>query len=129
MPAPRDVHTFADMKYVRVYTGDDGQSHIEHLEMDLESRDFAPPAPPVDVSAPIAASAALVASFPAGWKDDAHPAPARQWLFVMTGRARLSAGGETVELSPAVPTLLEDTTGPGHATEVLEDSTTVFVRI
>lgn len=120
---------FGFMKYVRLFTADDGESHIEHHEMSLTSKDFAPPAPPVDVSDPLLVSAAIVARFPAGWNDPAHPAPARQWLFIMYGRARITASGESVEIGPELPMLLEDTTGSGHGTVVLEDALAVFVRI
>lgn len=97
--------------------------------MDFESKDFAPPAPPVDISEAMAASAVIVAQFPSGWADPAHPAPARQWLFVTKGSARLDASGESVVIGPDLPVLLEDTTGAGHGTVVLADSLAVFVRL
>jgi hypothetical protein len=37
----------ATMQYVRIYTGSDGETHFEDLEVELAEVDFAPPAPPV----------------------------------------------------------------------------------
>ncbi len=39
------------MKYVRVYADATGESHFQDLEMALTPVDFAPPAPPINVSA------------------------------------------------------------------------------
>jgi quercetin dioxygenase-like cupin family protein len=65
----------------------------------------------------------------AGWCDDAHPAPARQWMYCLTGRWQLEAGGETVTVSAGEAILVEDTTGPGHASRCLEDSVVAVVRL
>ena len=35
------------MQYVRIYTGSDGETHFEDLDIDLKEVNFAPPAPPV----------------------------------------------------------------------------------
>ena len=39
------------MQYVRIYTGSDGETHFEDLEIELKEVNFAPPAPPVQLSA------------------------------------------------------------------------------
>jgi hypothetical protein len=38
------------MKYVRAYADQDGESHAEEVELGMTSTNFAPPAPPVDMS-------------------------------------------------------------------------------
>lgn len=38
------------MKYVTLYTNDDGTSHFREVEVKFESVNFAPPAPPVGLS-------------------------------------------------------------------------------
>ena len=35
------------LKYTRIYTDSDGETHFEDLEIELAEVDFAPPAPPV----------------------------------------------------------------------------------
>jgi quercetin dioxygenase-like cupin family protein len=117
------------VKYVRLYTGDDGQARFEDLEFTFAPRDFAPPAPPVNVSEPVEASAFMMLRFQAGWTDAAHPAPARQFMIVLVGSAEVSAGGETRLLSTGVVILVEDTTGSGHGSTALEDLVMAVVRV
>jgi hypothetical protein len=50
----------ARVRYVRLYTGGDGQARFEDLEFTLASTEFAPPAPPVNVSEPLDASTFMV---------------------------------------------------------------------
>jgi hypothetical protein len=40
---------------------------------------------------------------PAGWTDAAHPAPARQWRFVLSGRGEVTASGDPMENEGCVP--------------------------
>ena len=42
-------------KYVRMYADEDGESHFEDIETELQPMDFAPPAAPLNV-APISAA-------------------------------------------------------------------------
>lgn len=63
----------------------------------------------------------MMLRMPAGWTDAAHPAPARQFMIVLGGSAEVSAGGEARLLSTGDVILVEDTSGPGHGTTVLED--------
>ena len=117
------------VKYVRLYAGDDGQARFEDLEFTFAPRDFAPPAPPVNVSEPVEASAFMMLRLPAGWRDAAHPAPARQFMIVLAGSAEVTAGGETRLLSTGDVILVEDITGPGHGTTALEDLLVAVVRV
>jgi mannose-6-phosphate isomerase-like protein (cupin superfamily) len=117
------------VRYVRLYTGGDGQARFEDSEFTLAPTEFAPPAPPVNVSEPVSASAFMVLRSPAGWTDAEHPAPARQFMIVLEGLLEVSAGGETRRLSPGDMLLVEDTTGPGHGSTVLEDLAMAVVRL
>jgi quercetin dioxygenase-like cupin family protein len=116
------------MRYVRVHGGDDGRSRFEDREVSFSSAAFAPPAPPLDVSATVPVREVLFIRFAAGWTDPAHPAPARQWMFVLSGHGEISAGGEARSWGPGDVFLLEDTSPPGHATTVLEDAVIAVVR-
>ena len=117
------------MRYVRLYTGEDGQARFEDLEFTLAPTEFSPPAPPVNVSDPLGASAFMVLCTPAGWTDAEHPAPARQLMIMLEGLLEVSAGGETRQFSPGDMLLLEDTTGPGHGSTVREDLAMAVVRL
>jgi hypothetical protein len=117
------------LRYVRLYTGDEGQARFEDLEFGLAPTEFSPPAPPVNVSEPIGASAFMVLRCPAGWTDAEHPAPARQFMIVLEGSLEISAGDETRRFSPGDVILVEDTTGPGHGSTVLADLAMAVVRV
>src|SRR6478736_7696250 len=110
------------MRYVRVHNGDDGRSRFEDREVSFSSAAFAPPAPPLEVSAAVPVREVMFIRFAAGWSDPAHPSPARQWMFVLAGRGRTTVGDETREWGPGQVFLLEDTAPPGHGTTILEDA-------
>lgn len=117
------------MRYTRLYTDADGVSRFEDLDMDFAAAEFAPPAPPVHISAPMGASAVLVLRADAGWTDPAHPAPARQLMVLAAGVAEITAGDETRRFEPGAIVMVEDTDGAGHATTILEDGYIVAVRL
>ncbi len=117
------------MQYLRLYTGDDGRSHLEEHEFTFSPAEFAPPAPPVDVSNRFDASAFMVIRASAGWTDPSHPAPARQFMVLLSGSLQVSAGADTRTLSPCDVILLEDTIGSGHATTALADVILAVVRV
>ena len=120
------------MKVTRIWADEAGTSHFEDIDVELASIDFAPPAPPLDVSAPFPAERALLFEFPAGWFGDWHPSPRRQLYFNLGGRLEVEVGdGETRRVGPGAIVLLEDLTGTGHVTRVVGDerSTGVFVQL
>jgi quercetin dioxygenase-like cupin family protein len=117
------------MNYVRLYNDSSGESRFSDLDFVFSAADFAPPAPPVDVSDPISATAFMIIRLPKGWADPAHPAPARQFMMVMQGMAEITAGRERRLLKSGDILLAEDTAGEGHATSVLEDSVLAVVRV
>jgi hypothetical protein len=116
------------MNYIRVYADDEGRTRFEDCETTFTSADFAPPAPPIDVSAAVAVREMLFIRFAAGWTDAAHPAPARQWMLVLSGRGESRAGDEVRAWGPGTVFLLEDTSPPGHGTTILEDAILAVVR-
>lgn len=117
------------MRYTRIFNGSDGVSHFETGELSFASEVFAPPAPPLDVSPTVPAKAMMIIRFPPGWSDPAHPSPARQWMFVLSGRGEVTAGGETRQWGPGDAFLLEDTSPPGHATTIHDEAVLAVVRL
>lgn len=116
------------MRYTRIYNGEDGTSRFEDAEVSFASAVFAPPAPPLDVSPAVRSHELMFIRIPAGWTDAAHPVPARQWMFVLSGRGETTAGGETRAWGPGDAFLVEDTAPPGHASTALEDVVFAVVR-
>jgi hypothetical protein len=107
------------MRYTRIYADENGESHFGDVDIPLQSVAFAPPAPPLDVSAPFAAQRALVASMPVGWDGGWHPAPCRQLCFLLSGELEVEVGdGKMRKLATGDVVLLEDLSGKGHVTRV-----------
>jgi hypothetical protein len=107
-------HSFADA---------DGESHVEELDVGLESTAFAPPAPDVFLSGPVSAVAFAYLTLPAGWDGGWHPTPLRQLYVQLKGMVEGQVSdGTVVRLGPGDVVLLEDTTGRGHVTRVLGDA-------
>ena len=115
------------MRYLRL-VNDGGSTRFDEGEIDFARSVFAPPAPPLDVSPAWPAREMLFIRFPAGWTDPSHPAPARQWMFVLAGRGEVTAGAETRPWGAGDVILLEDVAPPGHGTRVLEDALFAVVR-
>jgi hypothetical protein len=117
------------MRYVRIYNDESGQATFEDQEIAFASAVFAPPAPPLDVSSAEPMRELMFIRFNAGWTDAAHPAPARQWMFILSGRGETSAGGETRSWRSGDVFLLEDTAPPGHSTSVFDDTIMAVARL
>jgi hypothetical protein len=105
------------MKYVRIYADQNGDSHFEDVEVAMALTNFAPPAPPVDVSPLMSSTNVGFLGFSAGWYGPSHPAPRRQFLFLLTGEGEVAVSdGEVRHFAPGSVVLLEDTSGKGHTT-------------
>lgn len=110
------------MKYIRVYADENGESHYEDVEVELTARDFAPPAPPLQLSPMTPATGVAFVRFPVGWDGDWHPTPQRQFFFFLTGEfAGETSDGDHRSHGPGSVVLLEDTTGRGHRARVVGD--------
>ena len=90
------------MQYVRIYTGSDGETHFEDLEVELAEVDFAPPAPPVQLSEFTAAKQWMFFAIPPGWVGDWHPTPTRQAFFYLSARWRLRSAMAKFDASDPV---------------------------
>ena len=104
------------MGIYRLYTGDDGQSHIEDL--DLESNEA--------LTSPQGATSFNFMTWPAGHFIDWHPAPRRQYVISLSGQLEIGLGDGTLRrFGPGDARLVEDTTGQGHTTRVVSDGPSV----
>jgi len=120
------------LEYIRVFTDGAGESHIETATITVQSERFAPPAPPLDVSAVSRAAGWNLLRFAGDWVGGWHCTPCRQWMFFLAGRATVHAGdGSHCDLTAGSICLLEDTWGTGHLTTIIggEEVLTVAVRI
>jgi hypothetical protein len=107
-------------KCVRLFSDEDGDSHFEDIEMPMEAVQYAPPAPAVHLSAPVAATQVSWFRFPADWNDAAHPSPRRQLAVVLDGEVKVwTSTGDKRVLRAGECLLMEDTTGKGHGARPL----------
>jgi hypothetical protein len=118
------------MAYTRLYATEDSQSHFEQVEFDLALTDYAPPAPPLELSAMTGAKECRFMRAPAGWQSDWHPSTARNLFVVLSGEWEVTASdGESRRFSTGDVLLVEDTTGRGHTSRVLSETESVAVLI
>jgi Cupin domain len=118
------------MKYMRVYADQNGDSHGEEVEVEMSLTDFAPPAPPVELSPLMPSTQVALLRFPAGWESLPHPAPRRQFAFVLAGELEGAVSdGEVRRHGPGSVILLEDTWGKGHSTRVVGNDPVVVAIV
>ena len=114
------VGDYSAMNYLRIYADPNGESHIEDVEVELEQLDFAPPAPPVNLSSYSPAVQYAFCSFPASWHGNWHHTPHRQIFFILSGEgAAQVSDGEVRHFGAGSVLLAEDTTGKGHVSWVV----------
>ena len=107
--------------FVRIYAGEDGQSHFEELEL---------PTGPAGRSPLQAATGIGFLRMEPGKFMDWHHAPRRQYVITLSGEAEFGIGDGTVRrLGPGDVLLAEDLTGRGHTTRVVGSEPRVSVAI
>ena len=90
---------------VRIYAGDDGESHFEDLTADRFA-EIANDVGPGDIT---------VGQRPPGWWQDYHTAPRHQYVVFMSGGAEIEvASGDKRQFGPGDVLVAEDLTGHGH---------------
>lgn len=115
------------MKVTRIYTGDDGQSHFEDLDIPMSSSSIGA------MTSAIPASSATFRDTAAGGPQvmDFHVAPRRQFVIHLAGRAEIECGdGSKRQFGVGDVLLADDTTGQGHISrEVHGPRTQVFIAL
>ena len=93
---------------VRIYTGQDGQTHFEDLPLTADESQ--------NVALPAGASLTF-RRFPADYFSDWHTAPRRQYIFILAGQMEIGIGdGSARRFGPGDVVLADDLTGQGHTT-------------
>jgi len=110
------------MPFLHLIEDADGVSRFIDAAAPLTADAFAPPAPPMPVSATEAATGLLYLILPAGWGGAQHRSPRRQVAFCLSGRLRVVAGdGDAREFGAGAIWRMEDVSGTGHTTTVIGD--------
>jgi len=128
----QEIKVSEPLRYTRLNSDSDGESHFSDQEINFELTDFAPPAPPISVSNMIKAEGVLFTSNPSGWYGDWHPTPRRQFFFLLSGELEVEVSdGEIRRFRNGDVLLLEDTFGKGHTSRLVsnERAYAVFVAL
>ena len=112
-------------KINRLYTGPDGQTHAEDIEVK-----FGPNG--TDPFKLAAGAGAEIRRAPPGRVADWHTAPRRQYVITLSGQGEIELiDGKKIRLGPGSINLAEDLTGKGHITRVIgnEDRVTIAIPV
>ncbi len=116
------------MKILRVYSGDDGESHFEDLEVPLVDRGGG-----IGWISKLESATGIVFRETDGNYDfDFHNAPRRQYVINLDAPVEIEVGDGTVRrLEPGSVLLAEDTTGRGHISRAVDERprTSIFVTL
>ena len=104
------------MQITRLYTGDDGESHFEDVEIELSD------AGDIGALSQLQGATGILFRETAGDYDfDFHTAPRRQYVINLDGGVEIEVGdGTTRQLEAGDILLAEDTTGRGHISRAVD---------
>ena len=98
------------MKITRLYTGEDGKSHFEDIEIPLENQGNIG-----RLSNLVPVSGIIFRETPGDYQYQWHNAPQRQYIVMLEGSVEIEIGDGSKRLFHSGDILLaEDTTGQGH---------------
>ena len=118
------------LNYTKIYTDSAGVSHFAEGSIDFTIENYAPPAPPLGVHHFVNGKGATLVHITRGVFEDWHPAPRRQFMFILQGTVEVGvSNGEVRQFEPGSVVLLEDTTGKGHTTEAIGDEDHISVAV
>lgn len=113
----------------RLYTGSDGQTHEDRMEIRLTPSTMYSEA---EASEAVRVSQAQFFRLPKGKVQDWHNPAHRQYVVTLTGRGEVEiAGKQKILINPGRLILLENVTGKGHITRSIgsEDLTFFIVPL
>jgi hypothetical protein len=100
--------------FVRLYTGEDGESHFEEL-----APEYLPHLPLSERTAPQSAETIHFARHMPGYSMDWHPAPRRQYVVFLAGQNEITVGDGTRMVFRAGDVLLAEDIGGRHLVRVI----------
>jgi hypothetical protein len=108
----------------RLYTGPDGLTHAEDMEVPMTGDVLN------EISQLYKVTGAEIHRTPPGKVNDWHTAPRRQFVITLSGRGEIEvAGGKKIALEPGHIELAEDLTGKGHITRVVGSEDRVSIQL
>ncbi len=126
-----DTHAAAQertpIKVSRMYTGADGQTHVEEYDVPLGPQQGA-----TELSEPVDVTSLQFRRTSLDYDLPFHTAPRRQYVITLSGESEVEFGdGTQVRLHPGHILLAEDTTGQGHISRAIgtEDRISLFIPL
>ncbi len=115
-----------EKKITRLYSGLDGESHFEDIEVPLEGEECVTRRS----SELLKATGICFGERGAGFKTDWHNAPQRQFVITREGMGEIEIGdGTKRRFGPGDILLAEDTTGRGHISRVVGKQTRKIIIV
>ncbi len=113
------------MKITRLYTGADGESHFEDIDIPFKGRGE------TDSRSDILPATGIFFRATSGeFKLDWHNAPRRQYVILLKGQSEVTVGDGTSRIfGPGEVMLAEDTSGRGHMTRAVNDQPRMSIFI
>ncbi len=115
------------MKIVRIYTGDDGKSHFEDIELSYSPAEGSGSRTELEPATGI-----LFRETGSDYNLDFHNAPRRQYVINLSGAVEIEVGdGSKRRMEAGSVLLAEDTTGQGHISRAITDEPrhSIFVTL
>lgn len=112
------------MRLFRLYSGNDGQSHVEELAVPfaVDGTSERTPLQP--------AKGVMFSRMAPGTFMDWHNAPRRQYVITLAGGVEIGLGdGSVHRFGPGEGILAEDLTGKGHTTRAVGNEPRITVTI
>ena len=104
------------MKITRLYTGADGNSHFEEIEVKIEKLQ--------------PGEGIIFREERPSYVKDWHPAPRRQYVITLAGQGEIElTDGTKRRFGPGDIMLADDTAGRGHITRVISSEPRLYVTI
>jgi quercetin dioxygenase-like cupin family protein len=118
------------MRFPRTYADADGGSHFDEVDEALAPTAFVPTKPPLALSPPRAATAAVFCQLAPGWDGSWHPSPHRQFAVTLSGEWAITVSdGECRRFGPGEFLLLDDLTGRGHSSAATGPDDSVLLLV
>jgi quercetin dioxygenase-like cupin family protein len=108
------------MEFIRLYTGEDGETHIEALDLAAHP----------ELTTLQNAKGVVFRTTQPGHFSDWHNAPRRQFVITLEGEVEIGLGdGSVHRFGAGHVTLAEDLTGKGHTTRAVGSQPRVTATI
>ena len=106
----------------RLYTDDFGDSRFDTYDLPLSLHAHAPPAAPFLLAEPQPVTTMTFFRIPPGWIGARHVTPDNRLVICLKGALKfIGSAGDTLTLRPGDRMMDMNTSGTGHATEVVSD--------